>query len=73
MNDDISMYLDKSDPSSYIESLVRCRALLSNSPTLLAKLDEVVSEELDLALMGAKKAKSEILKKSKDNILKPIK
>ena len=76
MNDDIDVFLDNgSIGTTYLESLISTRINLESCPHLLAKLDKVIEAELDLALMGAEKAKSEILKaasKNKDN-LKPIK
>lgn len=73
MNEDIEVFFDKSDGSSYIESLSKSRQYLKDSP-LLAKLDEVILLELELAKMGAEKAKSEILKAAaKDNVVRPIK
>ncbi len=68
MEEGIEIFLDK---GCYIESLSRARRNLAGQ--LLSKLDEVIDVELDLALMGAAKAKSEILKKSKDSVVKPIK
>jgi hypothetical protein len=75
--DDIEVYLDSSsDGTSYIESLTKSWRLFAQLVTcdhyLMKKLEEVISLELDLAILGAEKAKSEILKK-KDNKLVPIK
>ena len=70
MNDDFDVYFDKT--GCYVESLLRSRQYLKNCPSLLYKLDEVIQAEIELALMGAKKAISEILKDSKDNV-RPIK
>ena len=78
MNEDIEVYLDQtSEGSSYLESLIKSRQFLiqsggDGSNALLNKLDLVINAELDLALMGAEKAKSEIVKATKDNI-RPIK
>ncbi len=69
--DESEIYFENS--SSYLADLIRVRECLTKSKGLLAKLDELLSEELDLALMGAKKAKSEILKDTKLNVVKPIK
>lgn len=71
MDDEISMYVNQ-DTGSYVESLIRSRSHLSNAPSLLHKLDQVISAELDLALLAAEKAKSEILKQS-NNTVRPIK
>jgi len=57
---------------SFLESLARTRQYLLSSAKLVAEIDAVISAELELALMGAKKAKSNILKADKDNI-RPIK
>ncbi len=70
-SDEIEIYFDKEYGGCFIESLSRSRQHLKNSP-LLVKLDEVLELEIELALMGAQKAKSEIIKKQKDN-LRPIK
>lgn len=70
MNEDITEFLADTSGTSYIESLVKTRQHLPVN--LLVKLDKVIEAELDLALLGAEKAKNEILKKSKDNI-KPLK
>ena len=69
--DDSEMYFASS--SGYLEGLIKSRAYLIDSPDLASKLNEVISEELDLALLGAKKAKSEILKRNKENTVRPIK
>jgi len=72
MNDDIEVYLDKvSSGACYLESLIYARARLDNAE-LKAALDEVILLEIELAKMGAEKAKSEIIKANKDN-LRPIK
>ena len=55
---------------NYIQSLIEVRHKLIGAPDLLKKLDEVIMLELELAALGAKKAKSEVT--SKDNI-RPIK
>lgn len=70
MDDNIDVFLESSNVPCYLESLVKCRGLLDGS--LKDKLDEVIHAELDLALLGAEKAKSEILKKS-ENKVRPIK
>jgi hypothetical protein len=59
MNDDIDFSL--MDTPNYLESLLRGRKHVENSP-LLAKLDEVIELEIELALLSAEKAKSEHLK-----------
>lgn len=69
MNEDIIEYID--DSGGYLESLIKSRKHVGDK--LLVKLDELIEAELDLAIMGAAKAKSEILKKNKDNTLVPIK
>lgn len=76
-SDNIEVYLDES--GGYIESLIKSRKNLiqsggNGSNTLLTKLDLVIEVELELALMVAEKAKSEILKKQdKDKVVRPIK
>jgi hypothetical protein len=71
MNDEVEMFMDQGGGMSFIESLTRARLNLKDS-TLMAKLEEVIAAEIELALMGAAKAKSEILKNSKDTV-RPIK
>jgi hypothetical protein len=70
--DEIDVYLEPQGSSSYVESLIKSRQWLKDMPLLLEQLDKVISLELELAVLGAEKAKSEILKATKDNI-KPIK
>lgn len=72
MNDEIEMYFDNSDSTSYIESLAKTRQYLKNT-SLLTKLDSLIDKEIDLAILGADKAKSEILKKNKEDTVRPIK
>lgn len=70
--DEIEVFFDKSEGACYLESLVRSRQHLKGSP-LLAKLDGVIELEIELAGMGAQKAKSEILKSASKDNLRPIK
>lgn len=72
MNEDIEEFILNTDSHSFLESLARARKLLEGTD-MVAKLDEVLTAEIELALMGAEKAKSEILKKDKDNKIRPIK
>lgn len=69
MEDDLEMYFDST--GSFLESIIKSRKHLDGK--LLNKLDELIDAELDLAIMGAAKAKSEILKKDTDNKIRPIK
>ncbi len=71
MNDDTDVFFENST-ACYLESLIRCRQHVKDSVHLSSKLDEVINLELDLAVMGAEKAKSEILKRTKDTV-RPIK
>ena len=75
MNEDtMEMYLDGSNGGCYLESLIKCRINLVENTKLLKKLDILIEAEMELALLGTEKAKSEILKKQcKDNIVRPIK
>lgn len=77
--DDIEIFFDKGDGGCFLESLARTKIYLSKiyrcDCTIMTKIDSVLELELDLAIMGAEKAKSEIVKasaKDKDN-LRPIK
>lgn len=81
MNEEIDVYLDSSG-GYYLESLIKSRKILLSDPTyikdtLIFKIEEVISLELDLAILGSEKAKREVLKntklsEAKDN-LRPIK
>lgn len=73
MNDELEIFFDKSD-GCYLESLIRSRVLLSKiseEESLIDKLNEVISIELELALAGSKKALSEVAP-PKNNV-RPIK
>ena len=72
MNEDIEVYLDGGNSPCYLESLIKCRQMLKDSP-LLARLDEAISLELDLAVLGAEKAKSELLKTTAKDNIRPLK
>lgn len=71
MNDEYEdMQTFFTDSSNYLESLVRCRAHLKDAPKLAQMLDETLEVELELALIGAKKARSVVLKEqAKDNVV----
>jgi hypothetical protein len=72
MNEEIDMFLNTASGISYIESL--SRALLNlNGNHLASKLEEVIGLEIELALIGAQKAKSEVVKSNKDSVVRPIK
>lgn len=71
-NDDIEIFFEKDDGGCFIESIARSRRHLKDTP-LLAKLDELISHEIDLAILGAEKAKSEYIKKNNKDNLRPIK
>jgi hypothetical protein len=74
MNDDTEeMSAFFTDSSNYLESLIRSRAHLKDSPKLSKQLDEIIELELEMALIGVKKAKGEVLKdQAKDNVV-PLK
>lgn len=58
------------DSGNYLESLIRSRAHLGNAPKLAKMLDEAIEIELELAVIGAKKARGEVLKEqAKDNVV----
>lgn len=76
--EDIEVFFDKSD-GCYLESLIKSRVNIEKasniSQDIIYGLEEVILLELELAKMGAEKAKSEIIKaaaKEKDNV-RPIK
>ena len=73
MTDDVEVFFEPSESGCVLESLIRSRVELVDCPELLSKLDEVIGAELDLALMGAEKAKSVILKANTENKVRPIK
>lgn len=73
MTDDIEMYFEGVGTAPcYIESLIRSRLHLNQLFTfespMVIKLEEVILAELELALLSAEKAKSEILKDRAKNI-----
>ena len=76
--DDIQIFLDTEASTSYIESLLKSRAILIKSggfhcDELIAGVNEVIKLEIDLSILSLQKAKSDLLKSiPKDNI-KPIK
>jgi hypothetical protein len=72
MNEDIEVFFDRTEGAGYIESLIRSRVHLKDSP-LLALLDEVILKELELAKLESDRAKSDLLKSSKENTVRPIK
>lgn len=58
------------DSSNYLESLIRGRQHLKDAPQLLAKLDNVINLELDMALEGVNKAIRETKKeRAKENVV----
>ena len=69
MNDDIEVII-AGETGSSLESLVKSRAILlgSNGNEFISSINEVISIEIELALLYAQKAKSELLKSNKDNI-----
>lgn len=69
-DDDIPFVFSGGSIDCYLETLARTRRYLKDS-TLLSKLDEVVEIEIQLALMGSKKALADA-NKPKDNV-RPIK
>jgi hypothetical protein len=73
MSDDMSVFVNE-DSGFYIESLIKSLCHLKKGDSLAVKLRTVIEEELDLALMAAQKAKSEILKKNAKEVspLKPV-
>lgn len=77
MSDEIEMYLESDSSSSYIESLIKALEKLTKiykfDAPMVNKLLRLIDAELDLALMGAEKAKSEILKADKTATVRPIK
>ncbi len=70
MNEDIEVFMDES--GCFLEALMKSRRHVENT-VLSTQLDKLIGLEIELAIMGAEKAKSEILKKNKDNVLRPIK
>lgn len=69
MNEDIIEYIDTS--GGYLESLIKSRRHVGDK--LLSKLDNLISLEIDMAVMAAEKARSEILKKNTESVVRPIK
>lgn len=77
MENDIELFMDGGSNVCYLESLVKAMERMSKMLTFeapeMVKFRQVINAELDLALLGAEKAKSEILKANKDNTVRPIK
>lgn len=69
MEDEMEMFFDSINP---VEGYIKSRAQLTDVPEMLSKLDTLIMLELELAIMGAEKAKSEILKKNSKNNIKPL-
>lgn len=62
------------DSSNYLESLIRSRQHLANASASMRKmLDETIAVELELALIGAKKARAAVLKEQAKNNVVPLK
>ncbi len=72
MENDEMMFF-QGDSGGYLEGLIRSLPLLKEEAVLLDKLKLVIGLELDLAIMGAEKAKSEILKANATSKVRPIK
>lgn len=65
MDDEIDVFFTDSGSTCYLESLIRSRVLLSKITEeidLIDKLNYLISLELDLAVVGAEKAMSEVKK-----------
>lgn len=69
MNDDLEIFFD--NVNGYLGSLIKSRQFLIDIPVALSKIDELIELELDLAIIGSKKAMS-IAKKETGKLL-PIK
>ncbi len=63
MNEEIEMFFENSAGPSYLESIIKTRRLLVDVD-LISKIDELIGLEIDLAIIGAKKALSEVKKES---------
>lgn len=66
MNDEMEIFFNKDDGSTYLESLIRSRCMMYNSKNInldiVSGLEEVISLEIELARLGAEKAMSEAKK-----------
>jgi len=71
MSDDMSVFIDQ-DSGSYIESLIKCLCHLKEGDPFISKIRTVIDAELDLSLLMAHKAKSDLLKSNQTN-LRPVK
>ena len=72
--DEDTIFFETDSSGGYLGSLIISRQHLKDAPKLLAKLEAVIELELELALLGAEKAKSEVLKaNAKNNAVRPIK
>lgn len=65
VNDEMEVYFEN-DKGSYLESVIHSRYILYKTNNidwgLIDKIDELVHLELDLAIIGARKAMSEVNK-----------
>jgi hypothetical protein len=75
MNEDDNTLFLESDSGCFLESMMRSRRHIDSLPDMLAKLDVLIHLELDLAIAGAEKAKSELVKKNAKDAspVRPIK
>lgn len=60
MSDDI--FFESASGAAYLESLAKTKTLLKDCPNLQNSLNELLSIEIELALIGAKKALGEVKK-----------
>ena len=67
------MMFFEGDAGGYLAGLIKSLPLLKDEEELLNKLKVVIGLELDLAIMGAEKAKSELLKANATSKVRPIK
>lgn len=64
-------FVFETQSNNYLESLMCSRQWLTKKSELLEKLDTLIGIELDVAIMGAAKARNELVKETA--VIRPIK
>ena len=72
MNDEFDCYLEETSTGCYLESLLRAYKTVSklSNESISTKLEEIINIELELALMGSRKALHECTKTDNVRVIK---
>lgn len=77
IDEEVDVYFEKSDGSYYLESLAKTAVYLSKlyktDCSMLQSLGKLIEDEIELAIMGTAKAKSEALAAERKNNVRTIK